>query len=411
MRRKNKMLVVILIIAPLIGVLPYGTKQTTSKATGYGISNPRVEKNDTVTWDCVYLGSYWQNDTNEDGVADQNDDKEPIKWRVLSVDGDDAFLLADQNLDAQEYNAINGDVVWANSPLRKWLNDEFYNTAFNINEQGSIIETDATNEDGNSVKDKVSLLSLTEACNAKYGFNSDSSIESETRKTKNTEYAIACGAFTYESNGNWWLRSYIDWSREIYWVVTLGSINQELSFFLDDTDKAIRPCLHLNLSSDTWSKADTVTATGGTFATPTPLITPTPTATPVPSNHPRPTYPTAKIATHPPKKATPTATATSTPKTITAPSKPTKISAKNNKKKSVTLSWKKVKGATGYQIQYAANTAFAKKKLKSTKKTKLVINQLKKKKTYSFRVRAYVLDNKKKIYGKWSAVKTIRIKR
>lgn len=33
--------------------------------------------------------------------------KEPIKWRVLSVNGDDAFLLADKNLDSRPYNEIN----------------------------------------------------------------------------------------------------------------------------------------------------------------------------------------------------------------------------------------------------------------------------------------------------------------
>ena len=61
----------------------------------YGLSNP-VVCDGVSTWDCIYFGNYWQNDTNGDGKADQNDEKEPIKWRVLSVDGDDAFLLADQ---------------------------------------------------------------------------------------------------------------------------------------------------------------------------------------------------------------------------------------------------------------------------------------------------------------------------
>ncbi len=44
------------------------------------------------------LETYWQNDTNGDGIADQNDAKEPIKWRVLQVDGDDVFLMSDKNL-------------------------------------------------------------------------------------------------------------------------------------------------------------------------------------------------------------------------------------------------------------------------------------------------------------------------
>lgn len=427
MRKKNKIAISIISVALILGLVPYRVNVTpTSKATGYGLSNPRVEQDDTVTWDCIYFGNYLQNDTNGDGKADQNDEKEPIKWRVLSVDGDNAFLLADQNLDNQAYNSVNKDVVWANSTLRKWLNDEFYNVAFTNSEQSNIIETNWANEDGDSTKDKVSTLSLTEACNAKYGFNSDSSIESETRTAKNTEYAIANGAFTYEGTGNWWLRSYDDWLINYYRVSTIGSIRSLSTFFIGDADQAVRPCLHLNLSSNTWTKADTVTATGGTFATPTPEPTPTPTPTPKPTKKPtatptatpiitpKPTNPVG-VATNEPVKptetATPTPTSTPTPRTITAPSKPTKLSAKNNKKKSVTLSWKKVNGATGYQIQYAANTAFAKKKLKSTKKTKLVIKNLKKKKTYSFRVRAYKVSNNVKVYGNWSTAKKVKIKK
>lgn len=41
---------------------------------------------DVSTWECVWFGNYWQEDTNGDGKADEKDDKEPIKWRVLNVD-------------------------------------------------------------------------------------------------------------------------------------------------------------------------------------------------------------------------------------------------------------------------------------------------------------------------------------
>ncbi len=41
---------------------------------------------------------------NNAGTADKNDVKQPIKWRVLSVEGDDTFLVADRNLDVQRYD-------------------------------------------------------------------------------------------------------------------------------------------------------------------------------------------------------------------------------------------------------------------------------------------------------------------
>ena len=68
-----------------------------AKAATLNLHNPTMI-NGVSTWDCVYFGTYWQNDTNEDGVADQNDAKEPIKWRVLQVDGDDVFLMSDKNI-------------------------------------------------------------------------------------------------------------------------------------------------------------------------------------------------------------------------------------------------------------------------------------------------------------------------
>lgn len=87
-----------------------------------------------------------------------------------------------------------------------------------------------------------------------------------------------------------------------------------------------------------------------------------------------------------------------------------KLKVKNKKKKSVTLSWKKVVGAKGYWLQYATNKKFKKKKSKFVKKTKYTVKKLKRKKKYYFRVRAYKLDGKKKVYGKWSGVKKVKIK-
>lgn len=96
---------------------------------------------------------------------------------------------------------------------------------------------------------------------------------------------------------------------------------------------------------------------------------------------------------------------------IKAPGRVLKLKVKNRKKKTVILSWKKVKGAKGYQLQYAANKKFKKKKSKLTRKKKFTIKKLKKKKTYYFRVRAYKLNGKKKVYGKWSKIKKVKIRK
>ena len=82
---------------------------------------------------------------------------------------------------------------------------------------------------------------------------------------------------------------------------------------------------------------------------------------------------------------------------------------KNRKGKKILVQWKKLKKAKGYQVQYAANKKF-KKTSKLTKANKYVSKKLKKK-TYYVRVRAYQMVNGKKVYGKWSAVKKVKVKK
>lgn len=85
-------------------------------------------------------------------------------------------------------------------------------------------------------------------------------------------------------------------------------------------------------------------------------------------------------------------------------------SAKNSKKKTVTLSWKKASNAKKYQIQYSLNKKFSKAKKYKTKtitssKLKVTVKKLTGKKTYYFRVRGINGKNA----GKWSAVKKVKI--
>lgn len=84
---------------------------------------------------------------------------------------------------------------------------------------------------------------------------------------------------------------------------------------------------------------------------------------------------------------------------------------KVKKKKTVTIQWKKVKGAKGYQLQYAVSKKFKKTKTIKTGKTKYVWKKGKKGKIYYVRVRAYVVKGKKTVYSKWSkVVKAVRRK-
>ena len=96
---------------------------------------------------------------------------------------------------------------------------------------------------------------------------------------------------------------------------------------------------------------------------------------------------------------------------VTKPAKVKGVSAKNNKKKSLTVKWRKVNGVKGYQLRYATNKKMKKAKIITITKNKLVIKKLAKKKYY-IQVCAYKVDsNGKKVKGKWSAKKAIKVKK
>jgi len=87
------------------------------------------------------------------------------------------------------------------------------------------------------------------------------------------------------------------------------------------------------------------------------------------------------------------------------------VVAKNQKKCKVKVTWKKVPNSLGYQIQYATNKKFKKAKKKTVKSTFVTLKKLKKKKTYFIRIRAYKIADGKKVYGKWSSVKKVKVKK
>ena len=86
-------------------------------------------------------------------------------------------------------------------------------------------------------------------------------------------------------------------------------------------------------------------------------------------------------------------------------------SAKNSKSKQILLKYKKVSGAKGYEISYSTDKKFKKAVTKkNTAKTSYTISKLKKGKTYYVRIRAYKIDSTgKKVYGKYSSVKKVKI--
>ena len=99
---------------------------------------------------------------------------------------------------------------------------------------------------------------------------------------------------------------------------------------------------------------------------------------------------------------------------VAKPAKVSGIKTVNKKKKTVDITWKKTKNAKGYEVYRSLkkNKSFKKiKTLTSESKVKFINKKLKKGKTYYYKVRAYNLDGNKKVYGAYSAVKKVKVKK
>lgn len=128
----------------------------------------------------------------------------------------------------------------------------------------------------------------------------------------------------------------------------------------------------------------------------------------------------SEVATNPSEPATtpsttqPTTKPNTTKNTETVKPKKTSIKKLSKGKKKFTVTWAKVSGVKGYQIQYSTDKKFKKNNKSVTvtkqKTTKATVKNLKSKKKYYVRVRTYKTVNGKKVYSSWSKVKSVKTK-
>ena len=205
------------------------------------IPKQRINKIKTANvGDIIAFGTYEQDNDTTNG-------KEDIEWLVLAKENNRILAISDKALDCQPYNTSLSDVTWENCTLRKWLNDDFVNVAFDAEERKmipSVIVSAYKNpiydtNYKNATNDRVFLLNITEV--NKY-FSSDSA-----RQCRPTDYAVANGA--YKSNDNvcwWWLRSpgYRQCSATI--VYYGGDVN-EPGYGVSNDGYAVRPAMWITI--------------------------------------------------------------------------------------------------------------------------------------------------------------------
>ena len=91
------------------------------------------------------------------------------------------------------------------------------------------------------------------------------------------------------------------------------------------------------------------------------------------------------------------------------PKKESITSAKSRSKKTITVSFKRISGVSGYQISYKKKGTSKYKNL-YTKSTTKTIKKLSNKKKYYIKVRAYKTSDGKRYYGSYSKTKTVKVK-
>lgn len=149
---------------------------------------------------------------------------------------------------------------------------------------------------------------------------------------------------------------------------------------------------------------------------------PSPSVTPVTSPNPSPTPSSGKVSPTPTKAPSSEKTTESNNKEDAVESVLTKAQAQKvkvkglkitrPKKKQLKIKWNKVNGIKKYQLQISTSKKFKKAYTKTYKvsKTTCLKKNLKSKKKYYVRVRSVASVNGKAVYGKWSAVKSIKAK-
>ncbi|MDU4695375.1 MAG: DUF6273 domain-containing protein [Paenibacillus sp.] len=195
------------------------------------------------------------------GLFPQTADRklQPIEWRVLQNTGSELLLLSEEILECKRYHGKSAeiswrdavDITWRDCDLRQWLNEEFYATAFGLEERAWIQTTTCTDNGENcpDTEDKVFLLSVTEvkAITAVLGKSWLTTVGTEYAKLKKPD---GCSLYVYDKGekDNYVLRNGKEKGCSWWWLRTQG--NQPSRAHFIGTGASIRSYANVSLARD-----------------------------------------------------------------------------------------------------------------------------------------------------------------
>lgn len=137
MRQKNKGMKKTSVLGFVILCLLSGCAQQSAESTeATTVAAVEAEALETVelkraeAGDIVQMGTYEQ-----DGDTETED---PIYWDVLDKDGDSILIISHDVIGYQRFSDSPNCVIWEDSQIRTWLNEEFYTDAFDKETQARI---------------------------------------------------------------------------------------------------------------------------------------------------------------------------------------------------------------------------------------------------------------------------------
>ena len=187
----------------------------------------------------VFFGNYYQNKSSIE--------RSPVEWLILDEKDGYTLLMSKQILASKGWvNKGRNDITWAETDLRQWLNNDFYNTAFSSGEQNQMALFNSVQPQnpryktpaGKATVDFVSILNYQELIHYM-----PTNLE---RRTKPTDYAIQQGCYLNpEGDSAWWLCSPGPTATLPEHLASWGNLGAR-DHYIDDYTIGVRPVIWVN---------------------------------------------------------------------------------------------------------------------------------------------------------------------
>ena len=212
----------------------------------------RVPKNKAALKNCkvgdtVALGTYNVGGYKNNEYFEKTDE---IEWQVLDIKDGKVLLISKYVVDTVAYNNEKGDITWELCSLRKWLNEDFMNTAFKDVEKELIATTVLEAEekpsrgtiDPKSTEDKIFIL--TKAETEKYFPNREERICAGTIYVKEEKEKTG-----WNGNYDWWLRGAFGYHQNISAAVDAYDGDIEVNYQYVEEVRGVRPVMWIDLNN------------------------------------------------------------------------------------------------------------------------------------------------------------------